>query len=471
MEVGTLVWAKNPDVTDEEFVWLSGEITAVEPLFGKSLVLDIKARGRQWLKLRETSDEKGEFTTVMRRNDEDETVDDLIRLTHLHEASIMHALVERFDRSLIYTYTGPILIAVNPFQYLDLYTDDILEAYYNGGLNRAQGLEVVSMEPHVYAIAANAYQDMVQRLERARASGGAGARGRPARPVGGGSMGGGGGAGLGPGGPGAFCSQSILISGESGSGKTVSTKHCLEYLTTVGQAAGDRSAGLRAAAMNRDIDSNKIVQSNPILEAFGNARTVRNDNSSRFGKLVEMHFGRHGELLGGSISSYVATNSARLRRTPRTRTFAFSSFFFPCLPIGEVLAAHFPSIFAGTACSRRPQTTRCHSLPCAPTARRYLLEKVRLCAHTRGERNFHIFYQLCADSAMLTAKRSAGGGALLGGARPRGGSVGALGPRRSSLGPGSTKVGVRPAPGGRVCACALFLGHRLCTGSALPPQL
>ena len=342
MEVGVLVWAKNPDKDDDEYEWFPGEVLKKYPYIGTSFQYDVKVRGRSHEIITFTSDTDGSVPTLMMRNDEDESAEDLIKLTHLHEPAILHALVERFDRSLIYTYTGPILIAVNPFQYLDLYTDDILEAYYEGGIVRAQGFESLPMEPHVYAIAANAYQDMVQRLERGR-----GPRGTSEKIV-----------------PRSTAlrdkqapsqmptssSQSILISGESGSGKTVSTKHCLEYLTTVGEAARDRSTGLKAAAMNRDIDSNKVVQSNPILEAFGNAKTVRNDNSSRFGKLVQMYFGRKSELLGGNISAY-------------------------------------------------------------------LLEKVRLPTHNKGERNFHIFYQLCADSVSGAKGAGRRASAMAGGSR------------------------------------------------------
>jgi len=278
------VWVLNPDARDDQTVWLSGEIETKETLVDESFRLTIKAaKGRHFETITMDSDAQGELSGVQRRNDDGQVIEDLIRLTHLHEPAILHALVERFYSELIYTYTGPILIAVNPFQPLDLYTDAILESYYEGGVARSQGFETAALPPHVYAVAADTYQDMSLRLARARSVR------LPQGPVRADSA----------------VSQSILISGESGSGKTVSTKHCLEYLTTVGQAAGDRSKGLKLASMQRDIDSNKIVQSNPILEAFGNARTLRNDNSSRFGKLVQIYFDGFGEILGGGISSYL----------------------------------------------------------------------------------------------------------------------------------------------------------------------
>lgn len=212
------------------------------------------------------------------RNDEaDADVDNLINLTHLHEPALLYCLQYRYIRSKIYTCTGPILIALNPFKKLDLYKDSILGEYYNAGLMKAQGIELgKSLAPHVYAIADAAYRDMMsvvlhgyQTSERSgRGSGLAGSG-----------------------------NQSILISGESGAGKTESTKFVLRYLTTVGN--GESSSETNKAVMD------KVLQSNPILEAFGNARTLRNDNSSRFGKFIELNFSKRGTLIGGSIRTYL----------------------------------------------------------------------------------------------------------------------------------------------------------------------
>ena len=178
----------------------------------------------------------------------------------------------------------------------------MLETYYNQGIMLSQGIEMEPLDPHVYAISDNAYQDMMVRI-RNKFAGDSALKGPE--------------------------SQSILISGESGAGKTVSTKVCLEYLTTVGkpQTFGEE-ADAEAAASSGQLTMDRVLQSNPILEAFGNARTIRNDNSSRFGKLMEMCFSDTGELLGGKIITY-------------------------------------------------------------------LLEKVRLASQQQGERNFHIFYQMC----------------------------------------------------------------------------
>lgn len=210
-------------------------------------------------------------------------VADLTWLTHLHEPSILQSLYERFKRDHIYTNTGPILLAVNPFKQIKLYTPELLEMYYSTGLLRSQGLEAPQMPPHVYATGDAAYRNLVDTMDSSSKN------------------------------------QSILVSGESGAGKTESTKFIMQYLATVARddAAQD---GQKIADM--------VLQSNPILEAFGNARTNRNDNSSRFGKFIEMQFNAKGHLVGARIVTY-------------------------------------------------------------------LLEKVRLAKQGLGERNFHVFYQLC----------------------------------------------------------------------------
>ncbi|KAJ1392193.1 P-loop containing nucleoside triphosphate hydrolase protein, partial [Ochromonadaceae sp. CCMP2298] len=176
----------------------------------------------------------------------EEDVPNLISLPYLHEPAILFCLQQRYSLGEIYTYTGPILIAMNPFKKVPLYTDEILESYYNEGLLRSQGIESAQLAPHVYAIADAAYRDMM----RAILSGFHRRGGAPANPA----------------------NQSILISGESGAGKTESTKIVLRYLTTVGKSGGGTSVESGSVM-------DKVLQSNPILEAFGNARTVRNDNS------------------------------------------------------------------------------------------------------------------------------------------------------------------------------------------------
>lgn len=245
------------------------------------------------------------------RNDESESnADNLISLPYLHEPAILFCLERRYSHGDIYTYTGPILIAMNPFKKVPLYSNQILEIYYNDGLLKSQGIESgTHLPPHVYAIADSAYRLMMQTIMSGHGSftssqlrGGAGVAAQSAN-------------------------HSILISGESGAGKTESTKIVLRYLTTVGSSTGSIETESGSVM-------DKVLKSNPILEAFGNARTLRNDNSSRFGKFIQLNFNKRGHLIGGVI-------------------------------------------------------------------RTYLLEKVRLPSQQRGERNFHIFYQLFAGATEI----------------------------------------------------------------------
>ncbi|CAI6004270.1 unnamed protein product [Closterium sp. NIES-64] len=192
------------------------------------------------------------------REEESAVVDDMVKLAYLHEPGVLHNLMQRYHRNLIYTYTGSILIAANPFMRLPgIYDRDMRDAY--------RGQPLGELSPHVFAIADNAYRAM--REERR--------------------------------------SQSILISGESGAGKTETTKLVMEYLASVGGRAdsdGERSIenqvlessgqdGGKAVKLvmevvggHADIEGkrstdNQVLESNPLLEAFGNAKTVRNDNS------------------------------------------------------------------------------------------------------------------------------------------------------------------------------------------------
>jgi myosin-5 len=224
---------------------------------------------------RRLDDENQESDDLKLRNDDHESqVENLINLPYLHEPAILYSLESRYYQSNIYTYTGPILIAVNPFKSVPLYSTQILESYYNLGLLKSQGIEnsnSTPLPPHVYAIADASYRDMMKIIKEA-GHGAAGAK--------------------------VPANQCVLISGESGAGKTESTKVVLKYLTTVGSSTG---------SVQQDTGSvmDKILQSNPILEAFGNARTLRNDNSSRFGKFIELNFNKRGVLIGGRIRTYL----------------------------------------------------------------------------------------------------------------------------------------------------------------------
>ncbi|XP_061871442.1 unconventional myosin-Ia [Colius striatus] len=200
-------------------------------------------------------------------------VGDLVLLEPLTEESLLRTLQERFRRKDIYTYIGEVLISVNPYSPLPIYTPEKVQEYHN--------CNFFAVKPHIYAIADDAYRSLRDRDR----------------------------------------DQCILITGESGAGKTEASKLVMSYVAAV-------------CSKGEEVDKVKeqLLQSNPVLEAFGNAKTVRNDNSSRFGKYMDVEFDFKGEPLGGVISNY-------------------------------------------------------------------LLEKSRIVRHVKGERNFHIFYQLLAGGS------------------------------------------------------------------------
>jgi myosin-5 len=208
------------------------------------------------------------------------TQEDMVKLNHLHEPGVLDNLRRRYAMDDIYTYTGSILIAVNPFKEVGhLYDERVMGMY--------RGSRFGDLSPHVYATADSAYEAMKREGE----------------------------------------SQSILVSGESGAGKTETAKLLMRYIARASASEGGAKDAREAGEETQD----KILESNPLLEAFGNAKTVRNDNSSRFGKYVEMQFNAAHQISGAAI-------------------------------------------------------------------RTYLLERSRVVKLTEGERNFHIFYQLCAGA-------------------------------------------------------------------------
>ena len=189
-----------------------------------------------------------ELCTVLMDNSSREPPDDLTSLTHLHEPAVVDCLKQRYQQGAIYTYTGKILLALNPFRLISgLYGEDLMHEYWKNTHLRPP--------PHVYSIAQEAHSNLIRSSEN----------------------------------------QSILVSGESGAGKTVTTKIIMRYLTTLS----------RKSNSSQSIEA-QVLQSNPILESFGNARTVRNDNSSRFGKFIEISFlVGTGKLIFASIETYL----------------------------------------------------------------------------------------------------------------------------------------------------------------------
>ncbi|XP_060189336.1 myosin-17-like isoform X2 [Lycium barbarum] len=176
----------------------------------------------------------------------------MTKLSYLHEPGVLQNLATRYELNEIYTYTGNILIAVNPFQRLPhLYDTHMMEQY--------KGAAFGELSPHVFAVADVAYRAMINEGK----------------------------------------SNSILVSGESGAGKTETTKMLMRYLAHLGGRSG---------VEGRTVEQ-QVLESNPVLEAFGNAKTVRNNNSSRFGKFVEIQFDKSGRISGAAIRTYLLERS------------------------------------------------------------------------------------------------------------------------------------------------------------------
>jgi len=308
-------------------------------------------------------------------DDSDTIPSDLTNLTHLHEPAVVYCLRNRYVMDEIYTSTGPILLALNPFKDVrGTYGEDLMRKYWEkgegfvsarimpspsrgsgssgnnsnsrnhgGGRKGKAGGDGEKLPPHVYSIADNAFRNMIRMMEDSSAS------------------------------DQLMSDQSILVSGESGAGKTVTTKIIMKYLAALSKrSSGSASSKVKSIAERAKAASStssggwaqgnggrgghstpskmkitpgvltsptgksnnieqQVLESNPILESFGNARTIRNDNSSRFGKFIEIRFTSRGKLIGASVDSY-------------------------------------------------------------------LLEKVRLINQADGERNYHIFYELLAGA-------------------------------------------------------------------------
>ncbi len=223
----------------------------------------------------------------------------LIELTHLHEPSLIQSLRERYDEGIVYTFCGKILLALNPFQMIEgLYSDETMKQYWNGH-------DETSTEPHVYAIAHEAFTAMNRAFDDTHSLSKSIRRRKPEKNV-----------------ENVVIDQSILVSGESGAGKTVTTKIVMQYLAKLSEQAalsrGNKNIEVSSGSSSME---QQVLQSNPILESFGNARTVRNDNSSRFGKFIEIQFDRTGQLMGASIKTYLLEKIRLLRQAEGERNY------------------------------------------------------------------------------------------------------------------------------------------------------
>ncbi|KAL9687837.1 hypothetical protein QQ045_032244 [Rhodiola kirilowii] len=234
--VGFLVW-----VEDLDEAWVDGEVAEIN---GEEVTIDCSSGKTITANASQVYPRDADLPSG--------GVEDMTRLAYLHEPGVLYNLRCRYDMNEIYTYTGNILIAVNPFRKLPhLYDADVMGRY--------KGAPFGELSPHPFAIADSAYRQMIDE----------------------------------------GISQSILVSGESGAGKTESTKMLMQYLAYMGG---------RKAAEGRSVEQ-KVLESNPVLEAFGNAKTLRNNNSSRFGKFVELQFDERGRISGAAIRTYLLERS------------------------------------------------------------------------------------------------------------------------------------------------------------------
>ncbi|KAG7216768.1 hypothetical protein INR49_021166, partial [Caranx melampygus] len=184
-------------------------------------------------------------------------IEDMAMFTFLHEPAVLFNLKERYAAWMIYTYSGLFCVTVNPYKWLPVYDQAVVNAY--------RGKKRTEAPPHIYSISDNAYQYMLSDREN----------------------------------------QSVLITGESGAGKTVNTKRVIQYFASIAAVSGKKDANQEKKGTLED----QIIQANPALEAFGNAKTIRNDNSSRFGKFIRIHFGVSGKLSSADIETYLLEKS------------------------------------------------------------------------------------------------------------------------------------------------------------------
>merc|ERR1711962_1734472 len=196
--------------------------------------------------------------------------EDMSNLTYLNDASVLFNLKQRYVERLIYTYSGLFCIAVNPYKRFPIYTMRTVGLYRGKRRN-----EVL---PHIFAIAEGSYHAMCLKAKN----------------------------------------QSILITGESGAGKTENTKKVITYFAFVGSNVGKKpKEGEKKKASLED----QVVQTNPVLEAYGNAKTVRNDNPSRFGKFIRVHFNSSGKLSGADMVVYLLEKSRLTYQQPLERCY------------------------------------------------------------------------------------------------------------------------------------------------------
>ncbi|XP_058848315.1 myosin-10-like isoform X4 [Acipenser ruthenus] len=273
--------ATQADWTAKKLVWIPSErhgfeAASIREERGDEVVVELAENGKK---------------TVVNKDDVQKMnppkfskVEDMAELTCLNEASVLHNLKDRYYSGLIYTYSGLFCVVINPYKNLPIYSENIIEMY--------RGKKRHEMPPHIYAISESAYRCMLQDRE----------------------------------------DQSILCTGESGAGKTENTKKVIQYLAHVASSHKGRKdhsiplespkpVKLQSGSLLYGELERQLLQANPILESFGNGKTVKNDNSSRFGKFIRINFDVTGYIVGANIETYLLEKSRAIRQAKDERTF------------------------------------------------------------------------------------------------------------------------------------------------------
>ncbi|CAG8571930.1 12_t:CDS:10 [Funneliformis caledonium] len=265
---GTAVWIKN----DKEG-WISAQLVSKEISDNNVKLAFLTDDGKEIVittTLTKLSQTNNAELPPLRNPPMLESSDDLTNLSYLNEPAVLHTIRTRYLQRNIYTYSGIVLIATNPFSSVSLYSQDIIQAY--SGKRRGE------LEPHVFAIAEDAYRAMLRENKN----------------------------------------QTIVVSGESGAGKTASAKFVMRYFASVDDKEKPHDVVKKSnTASGMSEVEEQIMATNPIMESFGNAKTTRNDNSSRFGKYFEIQFDKHQNIIGAKIRTYLLERS-RLVYQPET---------------------------------------------------------------------------------------------------------------------------------------------------------
>ncbi|KAJ5104936.1 Myosin tail [Penicillium alfredii] len=255
------------DFSGNKYVWLRDPQKA----FIRGLVLEELEGGRLFVQSEDGNQREVDADQVDKVNPAKfDKADDMAELTHLNEASVVHNLHTRYQSDLIYTYSGLFLVTVNPYCPLSIYSNDYVKMYKGRGREETR--------PHIFAMADEAFRNLVEEGEN----------------------------------------QSILVTGESGAGKTENTKKVIQYLAAV---ATSDTPYARSGAKQFSGLSQRILRANPILESFGNSQTVRNNNSSRFGKFIRIEFSRSGQISGAWIDWYLLEKSRVVKPNPNERNY------------------------------------------------------------------------------------------------------------------------------------------------------